>query len=131
MRAAWTFWTLLIVRDVMFMGIHEYKDMLASEERISSSILTDRLKKLEANGLLASVPHPDSQRRKLYYLTPRGKDLIYVLVPLVNWATTHIGEKLDIPPEKQALLDDGPEGFIDLILDQLNAWESAHLPMDE
>lgn len=120
-------WTLLVVRNLMFLGVHEYKDMLACEEQISSSILTDRLKKLEQNGLISSAPHPKSQRRKLYYLTSRGKDLIYVLVPLVNWATTHIGDKLDIPPEKQALLDDGPDAFITAVLDHLDAWEREHL----
>lgn len=120
-------WTLLIVRNLMFLGIHEYKDMLMCEEQISSSILTDRLKKLEQNGLISSAPHPDSQRRKLYYLTSRGKDLIYVLVPLVNWATTHIGEKLDIPPEKQAGLDGGPDAFIKIVLEELEAWEHEHL----
>lgn len=112
----------------MFLGIREYKDMLACEEQISSSILTGRLKKLEQNELISSVPHPNSQRRKLYYLTPRGKDLIHVLVPLVNWATTHIGEKLDIPTEKQAVLDNGPDAFINVVLDQLEYWEREHLP---
>jgi DNA-binding HxlR family transcriptional regulator len=38
-------WTLLVIRNLMFLGIHEYKDMLKTEEQISSSILTDRLKK--------------------------------------------------------------------------------------
>jgi len=40
-------WTLIIVRNLMFHGRHEYKDMLQAEEQISTSILSDRLKKLE------------------------------------------------------------------------------------
>lgn len=45
-------WTLLIIRDLMFLGLHEYKDMLMKEEGISSNILTDRLKKLERKDLI-------------------------------------------------------------------------------
>lgn len=49
-------WTLLIVRNLMFVGIHEYKDMLKADELISSGILTSRLKKLQKDGLIASAP---------------------------------------------------------------------------
>lgn len=120
-------WTLLVIRNLMFLGLHEYKDMLQTEEQISSSILTDRLKKLECEKLIASIPHPDSKRRKLYYLTASGKDLIHVMVNLVLWANTHLSERLNIPAEKKDLLEKNPEQFKSLILEQIQKWEQEHL----
>ena len=120
-------WALLVIRNLMFLGLHEYKDMLQTEEQISSSILTDRLKKLECEKLIASIPHPDSKRRKLYYLTASGKDLIHVMVNLVLWANTHLSERLNIPAEKKDLLEKNPEQFKTLILEQIQKWEQEHL----
>lgn len=77
------------------------------------SILKHRLKELEKDGLVASLPHPDSLWRKLYYLTPIGKDLIHVMVPLVRWAETPLADRLRIPEEKQRLLRDDPESMIE------------------
>ncbi len=120
-------WTLLIIRNLMFLGLHEYKDMLATEEQISSSILSDRLKKLETEGVIASLPHPDSKRRKLYYLTSMGKDLIHVMLELVLWSKLHLQQWLNIPAEKKAMLESDPDGFKTHILEQLNAWEKENL----
>ena len=120
-------WTLLIIRNLMFLGVHEYKDMLQKEEQISSSILTGRLKKLECEKLIASIPHPESARRKLYYLTDKGKDLIHVMVDLVLWANTHLSEHLNIPKDKKELIETNPEKFKELILKQTEEWEDKFL----
>jgi len=124
-------WTLLIIRNLMFLGIHEYKDMLKKEEKISSNILTTRLKKLEADGLIASITHPDSKRRKLYYLKPMGKDLIYIMTDMVIWAIKHLNEHLDIPKEKATLLKEEPDMFIEMMLKRIDAWEKEFLSGEE
>ncbi|MEJ2116661.1 MAG: helix-turn-helix domain-containing protein [Alphaproteobacteria bacterium] len=120
-------WTLLIIRNLMFLGLHEYKDMLTTEEQISSSILSDRLKKLETDGLIASLDHPASKRRKLYYLTPMGKDLIHVMLELVLWSNRHLSAFLKIPPDKKEFLENDPAGFKAHALRELEAWEKKHL----
>lgn len=119
-------WSLVIVRDLMFAGRHEYKDMLAAEEGISSNILVDRLKKLEAHGIIAAIPHPESRRRKLYYLTARGKGLVRVMVALVLWSAEHLPHAVRIPPDKQAFMALGPEEMVRLTLVGLDAWELEH-----
>lgn len=120
-------WTLLIVRDLLFLGLHEYKDMLATEEQISSSILSARLKKLETDGVIAAIPHPESQRRKLYYLTPMGKDLIHVMLELVLWSNRHLSAFLKIPKDKKDFFENDPDGFKAHVLDQLESWEEKYL----
>lgn len=123
-------WTLLIVRNLMFLGIHEYKDMLKTAELISSSILTHRLKKLELDGLIAAIVHPDSQRRKLYYLTAMGKDLIYLMTELVLWANKHMAASVNIPEHKKVMLEKDPGQFIRLTLQDLDTWEKQFVPND-
>lgn len=120
-------WTLLIIRNLMFLGAHEYKDMLAAEEKISSNILTNRLKKLEHDGLIASVAHPDSKRRKLYYLTAMGKDLMPLMIEMVLWANKHLQDQLDIPADKKAFLEKDSAGFAAMTLANLQEWEREFL----
>ena len=120
-------WTLLIIRDLMFLGRHEYKDLLNAEEGISTNILSDRLKKLEDNGLIDSIPHPESGRRKLYYLLPKGKDLIHVMTHLARWSEKHLDHLVHIPPEKREPLVNQPDMLIKLTLRQLEEWENRFL----
>jgi DNA-binding HxlR family transcriptional regulator len=120
-------WTLLVIRDLMFLGLHEYKEILSGSEGISSNILTDRLKKLEGNGLIASMPHPESRKRKFYYLLSKGKDLIHTMVHLIRWSERHLSEHLAIPPDKRDLLVNDPDRFIASTLQQLTEWEEENL----
>ncbi|RLW71837.1 MAG: hypothetical protein B6D71_00065 [gamma proteobacterium symbiont of Stewartia floridana] len=120
-------WTLLIIRNLMFLGLHEYKEMLETEEQISSNILTLRLKMLQEAGLIASASHPESKRRKLYYLTPTGKDLIHVLVPLVLWSRRNLRKHLRIPNDIDRLLETDPQAFLQETLQRLSDWERINL----
>ena len=120
-------WSLLIIRDLMFEGRHEYKDMLASKEGISSNILTNRLKKLVQAGIITSAPHRASKRRKLYYLTDKGKDLVQVMLAISRWSDQHLDDWVFIPREKRPLLDKPPEVVAEAVLDKLNAWEDEFI----
>ena len=119
-------WTLLVIRDMLLLGRHEFKDMLEDDEGISSNILSDRLRKLQADGLVNSIPHPDSQKRKLYYLTSKGKDMIDLIYALGKWTVTYMPGNVDIPEERLALIRQGPEAFRKVIFDQLTAWERQY-----
>ena len=116
-------WSLLIVRDLLF-GKHEFKEFLDSDEGISSNILTDRLHKLQTQGVVNWIHHPDSKKRKLYYLTEKGKDLLHVVVPLVRWSLKYHPDTAEIPVERIAALNQGPQYFVELTLEALSKWES-------
>lgn len=120
-------WTLLIIRDLMFGGKHEYKEMLASEEGIASNILSDRLKKLEDMQIIASAAHPQSKRRKLYYLTERGKGLIFVMLDIIRWSAVSLDDRVDIPDEKRPTVENSPEEVARNIRRQLADWEAENL----
>ncbi len=83
-------WTLIIIRDMLTCNKHEYKEFMESPEGISTNILADRLKKLEHEKIIQSMPHPQYKTRKLYYLTAAGKEFVHVLSSLVEWGVAHL-----------------------------------------
>jgi len=119
-------WTLLVIRDMLFLGKHEYREILESDEGISSNILSDRLSKLQANGLISSMPHPDSAKRKLYYPTAKGKDLIHILVPIGQWAEKHLPGESNLPEEIITLQGNSTGEFISNVFRQLEEWEQRY-----
>jgi len=81
-------WSLLIIRDMMLRGFRSFKEFLESYERIATNILADRLRKLEAYGII-STAGPFRRRRLIYSLTAKGIDLAPVLTEMVLWAAAH------------------------------------------
>lgn len=77
-------WTLLILRDC-FLGIRRF-DEFQNSLGITRHVLADRLKTLEAKGLLQRVQYQERPPRFEYRLTNTGKALFPTLVSLIAWA---------------------------------------------
>jgi DNA-binding HxlR family transcriptional regulator len=90
-------WSLLVVRDLMFKGHRTFREFADAGECVASNVLSDRLARLEAAGVVTKRPDPADARRLLYRLTEKGIDLAPVLVELVLWAARH--ERTDAPPK--------------------------------
>jgi DNA-binding HxlR family transcriptional regulator len=88
-------WSLLIVRDLMFKDRQTYNEFLDGGEGIASNILADRLRKLEAAGIVAKQGDTSDARRFVYRLSAKGIELAPVLVELVIWSARH--EQTDAP----------------------------------
>ena len=82
-------WSLLIIRDMMVRGFQTYNEFLQSHEKIATNILADRLRKLEAQGIITATQHSSDGRKRIYSLTKKGIDLAPVLTELVLWAAAH------------------------------------------
>ncbi len=82
-------WTLLVVRD-LFLNKHRYGDFLASPEAIPTNILADRLKRLEAAGIVKRELYQDNPPRAEYFLSRRGADLAPVLRAMAKWGIQHL-----------------------------------------
>ena len=78
-------WTFLVLRD-LFQGKRFYKDFKSSKEGIATNILSDRLKKLEANGIIESKVYEQLKTKKEYKLTEKGLALIPVLIEMILWS---------------------------------------------
>lgn len=79
-------WSLLIVRDAMD-GARSFTEF-QRRTGIARNILTDRLRKLTAHGLLDQRTAP-SGRRQEYVLTDAGRDLFPVVLTLRQWGERH------------------------------------------
>ena len=82
-------WSLLIIRDMMLLGLRTFKEFLRSYEGIATNILADRLRKLEAFGIIRTERDPSDGRKLICLLTPKGIDLAPVLTEMVLWAGRH------------------------------------------
>ncbi len=82
-------WSLLIIRDLMVRGFRTFKQFQESGEGIATNILAERLKRLEAAGIITAEAEETDARRVNYRLTEKGIDLAPVLLELLIWGARH------------------------------------------
>jgi DNA-binding HxlR family transcriptional regulator len=82
-------WSLLIVRDLMVRGFRTFREFKESGEGIATNILANRLKKLEAAGIIIPEPEETDGRKINYRLTGKGIDLAPALLEVFVWAAKH------------------------------------------
>lgn len=83
-------WTLVILRDILFFEKTRFEEFLDSPEKISTNILTDRLNRLETEGLLTKAPYSNHKNRMAYKATARGESLVPVIKAIVKWGLANI-----------------------------------------
>ncbi len=81
-------WSLLIIRDMLYLGKSTYNEFLNSKEGISTNILNDRLIKLTEVGLITFT---GTAKRKKYELTKKGLDLKPVLEAIAVFGIKYSG----------------------------------------
>lgn len=85
-------WSLLIVRELAQFGPQGFNALATGlPGRISRSVLTERLRKLEEIGLVARDPSVPT-RSAPYCLTPAGEQLVPTLMSLWDWAKQWVPE---------------------------------------
>lgn len=117
-------WTLLVLRDLMFAGKRHFRELLQSDERISSNILAERLARLVEQGLLTKADDPTHKQKALYSLTEKGIALLPVIVQIGAWGSRWVpdAKKLDAPARKflRQIQEGGPKTWTKL-MDELRA----------
>lgn len=101
-------WSLLILRDMIFGGKRHFREMLRSEEAISSNILADRLKMLVEQGMLTKADDPTHKQKAIYSLTPMGVDLLPVLANIGIWGRRYLAVTKESGANAAALEKGGP-----------------------
>ena len=82
-------WTLLIIRDLMA-GLRRYNDILESCTGMSPNVLSDRLRRLEAIGLIERHYFKALPPRVEYTLTEKGWEVRPVLLALIDWGRKYV-----------------------------------------
>jgi len=90
-------WTLLVLRDMMFSGKRHFRELLQSDERISSNILANRLARLVEQGLLTRSDDPTHKQKAIYSLTEKAIALLPIVVQIGAWGSRWVPDarKLD------------------------------------
>jgi DNA-binding HxlR family transcriptional regulator len=78
-------WTLLVVRELALRGPSRYTDLRNGLPGVATNLLADRLRDLEAAGLVVREEAPPPVATTLFRLTPRGEGLRPVLDELMRW----------------------------------------------
>jgi DNA-binding HxlR family transcriptional regulator len=81
-------WTLLVV-EALLDGPRRFNDLLDQLPGIAANILSERLKRLERDGLLVARPYSERPPRAAYQLTAEGRELAGALRLLAYWGARH------------------------------------------
>jgi DNA-binding HxlR family transcriptional regulator len=89
-------WTIIIIRDLYF-GRSRFNELLESSPGMSTKILSERLKLLEAHDLVRREIYSEHPLRAEYFLSERGLSLEPVLNAIGSWGGKHLVEPKDAP----------------------------------
>ena len=103
-------WTLLVLRDIMFAGKRHFRELLQSDEHISSNMLAERLARLVENGVLTRSDDPTHKQKAIYSLTEKGIALLPIIVQIGAWGSRFVPESKKLPARDRAMLKELQEG---------------------
>jgi DNA-binding HxlR family transcriptional regulator len=95
-------WTGAIL-SALLMGATRFTDIIHAVPGLSDRLLSERLKELEAEGIVQRIVHPETPVRIEYHLTEKGHDLYSVTSALTEWAERWMGETTDARDESELL----------------------------
>ena len=81
-------WTLLIVRELL-RAPRRYGELLEALPGIGTNLLVNRLRGLEAAGVVGRMLAPSPQSAVVYQLTERGRALQPTIAALQAWGETN------------------------------------------
>ncbi|HKP90032.1 MAG TPA: helix-turn-helix domain-containing protein [Thermoleophilaceae bacterium] len=102
-------WSLLILRDMMFGGKRHFRELLRSEEGISSNILADRLRKLLGEGMITRADDPSHKQKAIYSLTEKSIALVPVFAHLGAWGRRRLPASEELSVRARVLEEGGSE----------------------
>lgn len=78
-------WTALILRDLLLKGSCRFQDLQNSLAGIAPNVLSERLKMLEAEGIVVRRFYEQHPPRAEYVLTEKGRALGSIIKAMRNW----------------------------------------------
>jgi DNA-binding HxlR family transcriptional regulator len=83
-------WSILVLRE-MFLRTHRF-DELQAHLGIARNVLSARLRRLVAHGILSRRQYRVHPPRYEYHLTRKGVDLYPVIVALLQWGDAYLAD---------------------------------------
>jgi len=120
-------WTMLVLRDMMFAGKRHFRELLQSDERISSNILADRLARLVEHGLLTRADDPTHKQKAIYSLTEKGIELLPIVVQIGAWGSRWVPDARKLDSASRKILREIQEGGPRLWAKRMDELRAEHL----
>jgi DNA-binding HxlR family transcriptional regulator len=95
-------WTPLVIRELL-MGSHRFNDLRRGVPTMSPTLLSARLKTLEAAGIIESREAPDRHGRE-YFLTDAGEEFRPIVEALGAWGARWVQSDLQKPDRDPSLV---------------------------
>ena len=102
-------WSLLVLRDMIFGGKRHFRELMKSEEAISSNMLADRLKMLVEQGMLTKADDPTHKQKAIYSLTEMAIGLVPIMAHLGAWGRRWLPVSEELSIRAQLLEEGGPD----------------------
>ena len=79
-------WTLLILRDIGFLELQRFGEILRNNPGLTARVLSRRLRDMQREGLLQKNATRDVI---VYKLTERGEDAVFILLAFLRYGLKH------------------------------------------
>ncbi|TMA05395.1 MAG: helix-turn-helix transcriptional regulator [Methanobacteriota archaeon] len=79
-------WTLLILRDMAFLKLTKFGQILRNNPGLTPRVLSRRLRQMQQEGLVERVVADD---KVAYRLTSRGEDAVFILLAFLRYGIRH------------------------------------------
>ena len=85
-RALGAKWTLLILRDIGFLGLKRFGEIRRNNPGLTARVLSKRLRDMQREGLIERKIAADMVT---YDLTTRGEDAVFILLAFLRYGLKH------------------------------------------
>jgi DNA-binding HxlR family transcriptional regulator len=103
-------WSLVILRDMMFGNRRHFRELQTlSMERISTNILSDRLKSLTDDGMISRIDDPTHKQKGIYSLTEKSIELVPIFAALGTWGRKWMPVSRELSIRAKLLEEGGPK----------------------
>ena len=86
-------WTILIIRELLIRGACRYTDLKNGLPGIATNLLSDRIRELEAAGLIEREDAPPPVAATVFQLTEAGEQLYPVVDTIGRWGVRYMTER--------------------------------------
>ncbi|KYC40432.1 HxlR family transcriptional regulator [Scytonema hofmannii PCC 7110] len=87
-------WKVLIIRELM-VGIKRFGELQRALDGITQKMLTQQLREMEEDGIIARKVYPQIPPKVEYSLTPLGESLQPILYAMHEWGVKHLSNQID------------------------------------
>ncbi|MCI4324788.1 MAG: helix-turn-helix transcriptional regulator [Thermoplasmata archaeon] len=87
-------WALVVLRDIAFWPDQTFGQLLGRSKGLTPRVLTNRLRELRTEELIEKIADPRDDRKVHYRLTPKGKDVVPILMALSAFGLRHLAPEV-------------------------------------